>query len=27
MRGDVRGPWWDATARIVTEPRVIEIEV
>ena len=24
MRGDVRGPWWDATARIVTEPRVIE---
>ena len=24
MRGEVRGPWWDATARIVTESRVIE---
>jgi PPOX class probable F420-dependent enzyme len=24
MRGDVRGAWWDGTARLVTEPRVIE---
>src|SRR5260370_39330358 len=23
-RGNVRGGWWDAHARIVTEPRVIE---
>ena len=23
-RGNVRGEWWDAHARIVTEPRVIE---
>ncbi|HEX9479612.1 MAG TPA: PPOX class F420-dependent oxidoreductase [Methylomirabilota bacterium] len=24
VRGNVRGEWWDAHARIVTEPRVIE---
>jgi len=24
VRGNVRGQWWDAHARIVTEPRVIE---
>jgi hypothetical protein len=24
VRGDVRGAWWDGTARLVTEPRVIE---
>ena len=24
MRGRVRGGWWDVTARIVTEPRLIE---
>jgi PPOX class probable F420-dependent enzyme len=24
VRGEVRGAWWDGTARIVTEPRVIE---
>ncbi len=24
VRGNVRGEWWDADARIVTEPRVIE---
>jgi uncharacterized protein len=24
MRGNVRGEWYDAAARIVTEPRVIE---
>jgi hypothetical protein len=24
MRGRVLGAWWDAAARIVTEPRVIE---
>ena len=24
VRGSVRGEWWDAHARIVTEPRVIE---
>ena len=23
-RGNVRGDWWDAQARVVTEPRVIE---
>jgi PPOX class probable F420-dependent enzyme len=23
-RGNVRGEWWDAGARVVTEPRVIE---
>ena len=23
-RGNVRGEWWDAEARLVTEPRVIE---
>ena len=24
VRGEVRGAWWDGTARIVTEPGVIE---
>jgi PPOX class probable F420-dependent enzyme len=24
VRGNVRGEWWDAHARIVTEPRLIE---
>ena len=24
MRGGIRGAWWDGTARVVTEPRVIE---
>jgi PPOX class probable F420-dependent enzyme len=23
-RGNVRGEWWDAQARVITEPRVIE---
>ena len=24
MRGKIRGQWWDAHARIITEPRLIE---